>query len=475
MLLERYYDESLAQASYLIGCERAREAIVIDPNRAIDQYIQAAQHHRVRITHVTETHIHADYLSGSRDLARRARATLLLSGHGGPDWSYRFAASDGATLLHDGDVITVGEVRLQVKHTPGHTPEHIAFVVTDAATGDRPMGMVSGDFIFVGDVGRPDLLERAAKVAGTMEQAARDLFASLGRTRDLPDYLQIWPGHGAGSACGKALGAVPQTTLGYERLFNPAFQQKTEADFVRWVLADQPEPPPYFAMMKTLNRDGPPGLETSGRGAMGLSDVDAAQAAGAWIVDTRSAKEFAAGHLPGSINIPRSRSFITYAGTALSYDRPIAVIAGNAAELQAMIAPFLLIGMDRVGLVSPEVFDQLAAARRATATLPTIKAAQLAEQLERNGDGPRVIDVRNRTEWKEGHIDKAIHIYLGHLLERTAELPRDEPIVVHCQSGTRSSIGASLLQSRGFTNVSNFAGGIDAWRKAGLPLVQDEP
>src|SRR6266513_232279 len=234
MLLERYYDDALAQATYLIGCERTRDAIIIDPIREVQRYIRAAHAHHVRIRYVSETHIHADFVSGSRELARETRASLLLSGHGGPEWSYEYAESDSARLVRDGETIDVGSVRLTVVHTPGHTPEHISFLVTDTAVGDRPMGMITGDFVFVGDVGRPDLLEKAAKVKGSMEGAARQLYASIQKLAPFPDYMQLWPGHGAGSACGKALGAVPQTTLGYERLYNPAFQQTSEAAFVQW-------------------------------------------------------------------------------------------------------------------------------------------------------------------------------------------------------------------------------------------------
>ncbi len=260
MLLERYYDESLAQASYLIGCERTREAIIIDPNRDVDRFLRAAEARRMRIAYVAETHIHADYLSGALQLATTApeKPRLLLSAYGGDDWSYRYVESVGAQLVRDGDTIEIGAVRLRVMHTPGHTPEHICFLVTDTAASDSPIGMVSGDFLFVGDVGRPDLLERAANVAGTMESSARQLFESLGRLEKLPDFLQVWPGHGAGSACGKSLGAMPQTTLGFERLYNPALQHDAEDSFVEWILKDQPEPPPYFARMKQLNRDGPP-------------------------------------------------------------------------------------------------------------------------------------------------------------------------------------------------------------------------
>jgi hydroxyacylglutathione hydrolase len=473
MLLERYYDDTLAQASYLIGCQETGEAIVVDPNRDVLRYLNAASKNRMRIVGVTETHIHADYLSGSRDLARAAKATLILSGHGDDTWSYGFASADGARLVRDGDSISIGNVRLDVRHTPGHTPEHIAFLVTDLATGERPLGMLSGDFVFVGDVGRPDLLERAAKVAGTMEGAARDLFASLQRLQDLPDYLQIWPGHGAGSACGKALGAVPQTTLGYERLYNPAFQQKTEADFVRWVLADQPEAPPYFAMMKRLNRDGPPGMPATEPRQLDARGVETALDRDDWVVDLRAPVAFAQRHLPGTINIPgASKSFVTYAGTVLTYDRPIVLIAKSVEQAYVAIRQLALIGFDNIGgWAALDVLQQVQSAGRHLASILTIDPPTLAERLQ--GNGPRVIDVRGTSEWKEGHLPKATHIYLGDLADRTADIRRDEPIVVHCESGTRSSIAASLLMARGFSDVTNFDGGFAAWQRAGLPVVTE--
>src|SRR5574337_1101086 len=237
MLLRRFYDSKLAAASYLLGCTETGEALVVDPGRDAEQYAQAAAQEHLRITAVTETHIHADFVSGSRELAARTGARLLLSGEGGTDWHYRFARGDGATLLRDHDRFSVGRIQVEVLHTPGHTPEHLSFMVTDTAATGQPMGVFTGDFIFVGDVGRPDLLERAAHHVGTMEAGARQLFGAIGRFLELPDYLQLWPGHGAGSACGKALGAVPQTTLGYEKMFNWAFGVADEAGFVREVLA----------------------------------------------------------------------------------------------------------------------------------------------------------------------------------------------------------------------------------------------
>lgn len=473
MLLERYYDESLAQASYLIGCERTGEAIVIDANRDVERYARAAAAHRMRIRYVTETHIHADYLSGSRDLARATRASLLLSDHGGADWSYRFAAAEDAQLVRDGESITVGKVKLDVWHTPGHTPEHIVFLVTDMAVGPQPMGMISGDFVFVGDVGRPDLLERAARVEGTMEASAKQLFASLRRLKSLPDFLQIWPGHGAGSACGKALGAVPQTTLGYERLFNPALQHRTEAEFVRWVLADQPDPPPYFAVMKRLNRDGaPPRRKHDDVPQLDAPAVQAALARGDWVVDIRGSADFAASHISGTVNIPASKSLPTYAGTVLSYERPIHLIARSHDQARHAMHQLALIGLDDIaGWAALDVLQQWKSDGQPTETTPTIDGPALMSKLERGG--PRVIDVRGGSEWNSGHLAAADHIYLGDLLARSATLRKDEPIVVHCQAGTRASVAASLLEREGFTDVTVLPGGIDGWRKAGLPLVEE--
>lgn len=465
MLLERYYDEALAQASYLIGCEQTGDAIVIDPN-PVERYVMSG---RMRIRFVAETHIHADFLSGSRELAREHQATLLLSGQGGEDWSYKNA--NAARLLHDGDTITVGKVRLDVVHTPGHTPEHICFLVTDTTVADRPMGLITGDFLFVGDVGRPDLLERAAKVSGSMEQGARQLYASLQRLAGLPDYLQIWPGHGAGSACGKALGAVPQSTLGYERLYNPALQQKSEQEFVRWVLADQPEPPPYFATMKHWNRDGrPPRAQPDGMGWMDSESVLDAIESGFQVVDTREPAQFARLHIPRTINIPATNSAATYAGTVLSYDRPIVVIEGAGSHPLGVKSQLSMIGLEPSGYAKIDVIEALEHQGHRMATVPTIDAQSLATRA----NGAKVIDVRGRSEWNHGHLPQATHVYLGDLLEHAKSLKRDDPIVVHCQTGARASIAASLLMANGFTDVTSFAGGFTAWRKAGLPVSKDE-
>src|SRR3954468_2511610 len=274
MLFKRFYDDNLAQASYLIACEKTREAIIVDPNADVGHYTRAAGADRVRIAHVTETHIHADFVSGAAALAKTAGATLNLSGEGGAEWGYTDAALANANVLKDGSQIEVGHVRLRVLHTPGHTPEHLSFLVHDLERGDDPVGALTGDFVFVGEVGRPDLLERAAGVTGSMEASARQLYRSVKKFSALPDYLQLWPGHGAGSACGKSLGAMPQSTLGYEKLFSWAFADVSEEDFVEKVLTDQPVPPRYFAVMKRINGSAAELPKTASPKVLGVPELE---------------------------------------------------------------------------------------------------------------------------------------------------------------------------------------------------------
>ena len=477
MFIHRFYDQKLAQASYLVGCEATGEALVIDPNRDAEQYVRAAKAEGLRITHVTETHIHADFVSGTRELARRTGAAIYLSAEGGEEWAYQWAEEDRARLLKHGDVIEVGEVRLEARHTPGHTPEHLSFLATDTRTADRPMGIFTGDFVFVGDVGRPDLLERAARAAGTMEAAARTLFAALQDFKGFPDYLQVWPGHGAGSACGKSLGAAPQTTVGYELRFNWAFAVAGEDEFVRQVLAGQPDPPKYFAEMKRVNRDGPPVLGALPRPAA----IDAGRLAGviadgAIVVDTRSTADHAAGHVPRTQNIPFNAEFTTRAGWLVPYGRDVYLLVGDGggagAETAAAAARDLaMIGLDRVaGYFEPSALGAWTATG-VLETIPQMNAGELAQRLGKPGpDGVAVVDVRDRAEWDAGHIAGAVNVPLGHLAEQVTNLERERPLVLHCQSGGRSSVAASLLQARGFTNVINLSDGFAGWQRRGLPV-----
>jgi len=452
MIVKRIFEPLLAQNSYLIGCARAGEAIVIDPNRDVQQYIDAAEADGLKITHVTETHIHADFLSGARELAHRTGASLCLSAEGDRNWKYQF---EHDRKLKNGDRIDIGNVKVDVLHTPGHTPEHLTFLITDGAVADEPIAAVTGDFVFVGDVGRPDLLEKAAKMSGTMETSARTLWNSLQRLKPYPDYLQIWPGHGAGSSCGKGISAVPHSTLGYERLFNWAFTTKSESDFVTNVLTGQPDPPPYFAVMKRINRDGPP-MRSERQIPLIMGDALARTLSTGLVIDTRPASEFAKGHVPGTLNIPFNGSFVTWAGWLIPYERDFYLITDRMEQLDGVRDALALIGLDRIsGHFSP-------AAAAGQETVAQVSVADLAKLQEANG--AIVIDVRNDNEWNEGHIPGAIHIPLGQLKQRIGEIPADGEVVVHCQGGGRSSIAASLLLKTGRKKVANLTGGYKAWK-----------
>lgn len=469
MLLRTIYDDKLAQASYLLGCQKTGEALVVDPNRDVEQYIKLARKEGLRITHITETHIHADFVSGTRELAARTGGKIHLSGEGGDDWSYGFAESDHASLLHDGDSFMVGNLRIDVMHTPGHTPEHIAFVVTDTPVTDQPIGLFTGDFVFVGDVGRPDLLEKAAGLAGTMRAGAAQLYKSIERFRKLPDYLQVWPGHGAGSACGKALGAVPQSTVGYEKMFSPAFQFSNENDFADFILAGQPEPPKYFAHMKRINRDGP-NIYGELRTPDQLGDDILANLLehNETVVDVRSQLAFARAHVPGTINIPYNGSFTNWAGSLIPYDKPFALIVDARTAEQTL--PFIMRDLTLIGLDKITGYFTDSVVTGKTETMGAVTTADVEDLLTQ--DDVQIVDVRNGSEWQEGHIPGVPNIPLAQLQDRMDEVPRDKRIVLHCQGGGRSAIGASVLKAAGF-DVVNVLGGFDEWEKSGREVEKE--
>lgn len=455
MYFKHFFEPGLAQNSYLVGCQATGEAIVIDPRRDVEEYLATAEANDLRITHVTETHIHADYLSGSRELAAATGAKLYLSDEGGADWQYGFDHEG----LRGGDSINVGNLRIDVMHTPGHTPEHVSFVLYDLPAGPEPMMVFTGDFVFVGDVGRPDLLEEAAGIRDTKIAGAKQMFASLAKFRELPQYVQVWPGHGAGSACGKALGAVPSSSVGYELATNWAFRIHDEAAFVDELIAGQPEPPYYFAQMKRGNRDGAPVLGELAR--PGKLDADALSRLGdVQVVDTRDADDYASRHIRGSVAIPFDGGLSTWAGWTLDYDRPVVLIAADDV-VDEVVAMLIRVGLDRVAGYTDSLAPWVAAGYE-TAYTDQIDADELASSL----DEVVVLDVRAESEYDEGHVDGAINIHAGRL-SRLAEgyVPADRPVVVHCQSGYRSIIASSMLERLGFTNCRNLVGGFDAWEQ----------
>ncbi len=469
MLLKYFYDPKLAQASYMVGCAKTGEALVIDPARGISPYLETACNEGLQITHVTETHIHADFVSGSRELATKTDAKLYLSDTGDQNWKYEFNTQN-TILLQDGDSWKVGNIKVEVIATPGHTPEHILFQITDTASTDIPIGLFTGDCLFVGAIGRPDLLDKAAGFKGTMEIGARQQFQNIQLLREMPDYLQIWPGHGAGSACGKSLGAIPSSTLGYEKLINPAFQFENEDDFVAWLLDGQPEPPAYFAHMKKVNKVGPNLLESlKSPQKLDVENLSELRENDAFIIDTRDCATYAKGFYQGTINIPHtSNNFSTYVGWFVDFTKPLYLIVDEA-ELDRLISELRAIGVDQIGgYFTTDIFNEVE-----TQQLPIVDAQSLAEQQATTF----ILDVRNESEYEETRISTAKHIPLGYILDSLDVIPRDKMVAVHCQSGVRSQIATSILLRNGYTNVSNLSGGIDAWQQAGLPVENtlDEP
>lgn len=456
MYFQHVFDKSLAQSSYFIGCQQAGVAAVIDPKRDVDTYLQIAKEQNMQITHVFETHIHADFLSGSRELAALTGAGLYLSGEGGPDWQYVF----NHISLHHGDIITLGNLKFQVLHTPGHTPESISFLLTDVPGSEDPVMFFPGDFVFVGDVGRPDLLEKAAGMVGTQQAGAKQLFHSLQQFIAIPDYVQVWPGHGAGSACGKALGAVPVTTAGYEKRRNWAFRfENDEEGFVNNLLEGQPEPPRYFAKMKELNRVPRP-LLTAVPVIPELDTIalrDAIQL-GYPVIDTRHKADFAGGFIPGSINIQGNNSFATWAGWFLDYSTPFVLLAdpGNIDDLTRKL---MRIGLDNIhGFIPSTDTHTIGGGKLQKANL--IGYDELKNLLQQD---IQLIDLRSLSEYQQAHIPGADHVFVGTLQENLQKISNTKPVVVHCQSGDRSTIGYSLLEANGFTNIINFSGSMQEW------------
>ncbi|NND96690.1 MAG: MBL fold metallo-hydrolase [Pirellulaceae bacterium] len=467
MLLKYFYDEKLAHASYLVGCQRAKVAVVVDPGRDVDQYLAMAVKEGVQLIAVAETHIHADYVSGAQELADRVGAKLYVSDEGPAEWKYRYLDAYDHNLMHDGDQFMIGNIQFDVLHTPGHTPESISFVLTDQGGGaDKPMGIFTGDFVFVGSIGRPDLLEEAAGIANSAEPGARDLFKSAKRFKRLPDYLQVWPAHGAGSACGKGLGAIPSSTVGYEKLFNPALQFTDEGEFVKYILADQPEAPKYFALMKQVNKEGPGVLgEGHHHEMLGISKLQQAVESGT-VIDLSPSSQYAKGHVPGTINIPPGM-LAAWAGWLVDYDRPAYLIC-EPSQLEEAARVLHKIGVEDIA-GGFDVAD-VASSGLATETYSTGTPADLLQSIE--SAEVTLVDVRSDAEWNEGHIEQAEHHFLGRLPTTVGQIPTDKKIVVHCRTGARAAVAASVLQAAGLTNVVNLTGGYLAWTAEKLPITK---
>jgi hydroxyacylglutathione hydrolase len=461
MLLERFYDDDLAQASYLIGCQQSGEAIVVDGRRDIDTYIATAKRNGMKIVAVTETHIHADYLSGTREVARATGAKLYVSGEGGQDWQYGFDAE----RLHDGDVITIGNVRIEARHTPGHTPEHLVFLITDGAYADTPGYLLSGDFVFAGDLGRPDLLDEAAGGQDTRFQGAMDMFASL---RDvflpLEDHVQVYPAHGAGSACGKSLGAIPATTVGYERRYAwwaPLVDRDRDA-FVEQLLNGQPDAHAYFARMKRENRDGPALLPDMGP-VPALSQDDAVQQVRrdeAIFVDTRTPDQVRSGTPEGALAIPAVGKTASWGAWVVDPDvepRPLILLATDQEQADTVRDHLIRVGIDRYAgfVTSLDGFSLVTSEQVAPSNLDDV-------------DDAFILDVRGRSEFEGGHVPGAVNVSAGRMLRDQDEIPMERPIVSYCQSGARNIVAAQALRRAGY-DVRELDGSYLGWLRSTQP------
>ena len=464
MLLHQFYLNCLAHASYLVGDEQTHTAAVVDPQRDVDQYLAFAEQHGLRIAHVILTHLHADFIAGHLELRDRVGATIYLGAAAQAEYAF--------TPLADGDRIEMGRVRLQAIETPGHTPESISLAVYDRdRAGDTPYAVLTGDTLFVGDVGRPDLRAALGWSAGDLGGLLYDSLRA--KLMVLPDESLVYPAHGAGSLCGRALSKETVSTIGEQRRSNYALQPMTKAAFVDLVTADQPDAPPYFTYDAVLNSKERPTLDEAlarELNPMRVDQVLALQEVGGQILDTRDPSEFAAAHLAGSINIGLGGQYATWAGTVLSHDHPIVIVADPGREQEAATR-LGRIGFDHIvgylqgGLHSLETHPQL------TATTERISPLLASERLA--SGTALAVDVRGPGERDQKFVAGSLSVPLNHLVERIDDLPKDRPLIIYCAGGYRSSIAASLLQRGGFTDVSEIAGGIAAWEAAHLQIERD--
>lgn len=456
MFFQHIYDKSLAQASYFIGCQKKGVAAVIDPKRDVDTYLEIAKQKNMKITHILETHIHADFLAGSRELAALTGAKMYLSDEGGEGWEYQFPHVG----LKDGDIINLGNLKIEVLHTPGHTPESISFLLTDTPASQEPVMLFTGDFVFVGDIGRPDLLEKAAGLVGTQDEGALQMYNSIKKFSALPDYIQVWPGHGAGSACGKALGAVPSSTVGYEKIRNWAFQyEENKEGFIEYLLADQPEPPKYFAKMKELNKEERPLLtEVPTLKRLTGKQLTKALDKGIKLIDARNKTAFAKGFIPGSINIQGNNSFATWAGWFLNYDEPFILLADKS-QLEDLTRKLMRIGLDNIAgyVPSTEVYTKTGG------KLKKAKVIALKEFKELKQKGTPIIDIRGVAEYNEGHIEGAKNVFVGTIEKNLDKISKNEKVVIHCQGGDRAAIAYSVLVKNGYNKIINYSAGMNEW------------
>ncbi|MDQ2936067.1 MAG: MBL fold metallo-hydrolase [Acidobacteriota bacterium] len=460
MYFKQFYLACLAHASYLIGSDG--EAVVVDPQRDVDQYITEATSHGLKIKYVLETHLHADFVSGHRELAARANAEIV------------FGAKAGAAFPHravlDGDEIKIGKVVLRIMETPGHTPESISVLVIDPTVSDQPQKVLTGDTLFVGDVGRPDL---AGGKGFTPPMMAAMMYDTLhGKLLKLSDNVEVYPAHGAGSMCGRNMSQETSSTIGQQRKYNYALQPMSKDDFVRMMTSDLPDSPAYFPKDAEINRTGAPALaEVSRPPALGAQEVKTLTTQGYVILDVRSAAEFGAGHLPGSINIGLVGQFAIWAGTLISMGSPIVIVAESEEKVDEAVMRLARVGIESSKAYLAGGVSTWHDAGLDVATVPQITVQEL-NNLFQEETSLQIIDVRRPREYESGHVPRALHAPLSHLKQTAASLPvhHSKPTAVICAGGYRSSAATSILEQHGFSNLLNVTGGTSAWINSGYPV-----
>ncbi len=454
MIFEQVVNEEAGCLSYLIGCGQAGEAVIVDPGRdRVDEYIARARKKSLQITQIIETHLHADHVSGNRDLAAKTRAPILIH--------HSVQAAFDHTALRDGDEIRIGTVLLKVLHTPGHTPDSLSLLVTDLTRSRLPWFVLTGDTLFIGDVGRPDL-------GG--ERAAGDLYDSISRVLlPLDDSVEVYPAHGAGSLCGRTMSFKTGSTIGFERRFNPALQVKSRAEFIEAIMTGLPPKPPSFESIVAKNRGLAPIQEAKPR-PLTAAEAHEQIHLGASVVDVRDPATYGQGHIPGSLNVwIESPQFADRVGWFVPLGTPVILVAQGPSDLERALT-----GLARVGVDDILGFLQWGLIDWKTAGLPLETVAQitvhdLAEWLEQ-GREITIIDVREPFEWGEGHIAGALHIPMREAAERRAQIPADRPKAVVCSGGLRSSTVISALKKAGLGNWYNVSGGMTAWQKSGYQV-----
>ena len=462
MFIRQFQIDGLGHLSTLIGDEEAGLAAVVDPRRDVDIYVETARAHGLRISHAIETHLHNDYVSGGRELAAATGAEQLIGAGAGLAYEHRPMADD--------EVAAVGALRFRVVDTPGHTPEHVAYSVADTSRADEPLLLFTGGSLLVGAVGRTDLLgaEHARPYAEQMFHSLHD------RILAHQDFVGVFPTHGAGSLCSTGIGSTLNSTIGFERRYNPLLQPAEVDAFARTLLAGQPAVPRYFARMRPTNQAGPRILGgIPDPSPIALEELRRLVAGGGIVIDLRSPGAFAAGHVPGSLSLPAGSSFGTWLGWVVDYDRPAVLILpdDDPDAWDDAIRQALRIGHESIAGHLDGGFPTWAAAGLPVESNGRLTVDELAAAVDRGGpQAPLVIDVRQASEYEAGHLDGAWHIGAGELPGRLDDLPRDRPIATICAAGYRASVAASLLDAAGFTNVSAVAGGVDAWAAQGLPL-----